>query len=125
MAKVMKNRTDNDLKNKWNSMLRTEGREVTSPGPAWKAGAAHSSVGEGDTVFRSEYENASWKPRSRHNMLSSTTSSLQPYITTGTSSSHHSLLPPGLAIPAVVTDSDNTHTNEGAGQFNWGSKLQF
>jgi hypothetical protein len=125
MSKVMKNRTDNDIKNKWNSMQRTEGREAiaasTSPmlGVDWSHGhRRHSSA------YRSEFEAASWKPREHPRDLSKTMP-FQPFSTANTSPSHSLHLLTGMGIPAVVTDGDNANTTARTGLDHWENKLQF
>ncbi len=126
MSKVMKNRTDNDIKNKWNSMQRTEGREAIAAITAPTQRVARSNVrGQSSSAYQREYESTNWRPRGQVRELVTTTP-FQPFLSTNTTPSDFSLQLSDLGIPAVVTDSDNAHTTTAqTGQLNWERKLQF
>lgn len=124
MAKVMKNRTDNDIKNKWNSMQRTEGRGAIAAITAPTYGVTRSNGHDRSSACQSEYESSSWRPRALVTELS-TIMPLQPFLSTNTIPSLSSLHLSDLGIPAVVTDRDNDLTTSRTDEFDWENKVQF
>jgi hypothetical protein len=119
MAKIMKNRTDNDIKNKWNSMQRTEGRGEVSTSSSTSSNGRDGSAG-----FRSQFEASSWKSRAQH-MMPSKNLFVQPFLTATTTPLHPSLLPLGLGTTPVVADIDNADTTVRIGQVDWENKMHF
>jgi hypothetical protein len=117
MSKVMKNRTDNDIKNKWNSMQRVEGRETIA--------AITAPIHKAARSYHCDYESTSWKHKAYVGDLFTTTPSSKPFLSTTSTPLDFSLQFSELGIPAVVTDCDDPHTTIRTGQFDWENRLRF